>query len=47
MEEVLKYLKLMQGILGTAATLGDAIDWIGVEENAQRLRDEDHENDPE
>jgi|CXWL01.1.fsa_nt_gi hypothetical protein len=33
-------------ILGNNATLGDAKTWIEVEENAQSLREEGHEDDP-
>ena len=47
MEETLKYLRLLQTILGTGATLGEAVSWLEVEENARQLREEGHENDPE
>lgn len=44
-EETIKYLELLKGILGATATLADATDWLQVEENARQLREEGHENE--
>lgn len=43
----LEIINALIKILGEATTLGQAADWIAVEENAQELRAEGHENDPQ
>jgi hypothetical protein len=46
-EKTLETLNTLIGIIGATATLQDAVDWLQVEENAEKLLAEGHENDPQ
>ena len=43
--ESLKLINVLIGLFGEAFTLGQAKTWLEVEENAQSLRDEGHEDE--
>lgn len=45
MEETIKNIKALIGIAGAAMTLGDAVTWLEVEENAERLLAAGHTED--
>lgn len=45
MEKTIETLNAIIGIIGATATLQDAVNWLQVEENAERLLKEGHEND--
>lgn len=45
MEKTIETINALIGIIGATATLQDAVDWLAVEENAEKLRKEGHEND--
>jgi glucokinase len=45
MNEFLERLNALIAIVGAGMTLGEAMTWLEVKENAERLRAEGHETD--
>lgn len=45
MEETLKKIRALIAITSAAMTLGEAVTWLEVKENAERLLAEGHESD--
>lgn len=42
--ETIETIRALIGIVGAGMTLGEVVTWLQVEENAERLRAEGHEN---